>query len=290
MNLGENIYRLRIQRNMSQTDLADALEVSRQSVSKWETGTAVPELDKLVKMSTLFSVSLDELINKTIPDKSPQQPPVTPELSSDFPLRTPGYMASLILLACALLTFLLAGLTGFIPLGIPLVVCSILCLVLKRRRGIWCGWILLVWFPLWLPNPTATFVPFWSLFSSLVRPRNFSASLYQLIITSIANATTVMLAVFTLRSYLDSAIRFVSTHKTNLLLGWLLTVIPSIAVSILEMVITYQLARSILSPPILSIGVYLLTLIHLGAVLTMLILTVARLRRALVRKSVASSK
>ena len=36
MNLGENIYRLRTEKNMSQGDLADALEVSRQSVSKWE--------------------------------------------------------------------------------------------------------------------------------------------------------------------------------------------------------------------------------------------------------------
>lgn len=38
MQLGETVYRLRSQRGMSQGDLADALEVSRQSVSKWETG------------------------------------------------------------------------------------------------------------------------------------------------------------------------------------------------------------------------------------------------------------
>ena len=40
MQLGETIYRLRTQRGMSQGDLADALEVSRQSVSKWETGVS----------------------------------------------------------------------------------------------------------------------------------------------------------------------------------------------------------------------------------------------------------
>lgn len=50
MNLGENIYRLRTERNMSQGDFADAMEVSRQSVSKWENNSAVPELEKLVKM------------------------------------------------------------------------------------------------------------------------------------------------------------------------------------------------------------------------------------------------
>lgn len=73
MSLAENIYRLRSEQNMSQLDLADALEVSRQSVSKWETGTAVPELDKLVKMSDLFGVSLDELVGRSVPVETPIQ-------------------------------------------------------------------------------------------------------------------------------------------------------------------------------------------------------------------------
>ena len=62
MNLGENISRLRAARGMSQGDLAEALDVSRQSISKWETGGAVPELDKLMKLSALFGVTLDELV------------------------------------------------------------------------------------------------------------------------------------------------------------------------------------------------------------------------------------
>ena len=63
MSLGENIYTFRTVNNMSQGGLANALEVSRQSVSKWENNSAVPELDKLVKMSKLFGVTLDELVN-----------------------------------------------------------------------------------------------------------------------------------------------------------------------------------------------------------------------------------
>ena len=47
MTLGQNICRLRTERGLSQGDLADALDVSRQSISKWETGASVPELDKL---------------------------------------------------------------------------------------------------------------------------------------------------------------------------------------------------------------------------------------------------
>ena len=43
MNIGENIYKYRTANNMSQTDLANALEVSRQSVSKWENNSAVPD-------------------------------------------------------------------------------------------------------------------------------------------------------------------------------------------------------------------------------------------------------
>ena len=62
MNIGENIYNYRTQKSMSQTDLANALEVSRQSVSKWENNSAVPDLERIIKMSELFEVSLDELV------------------------------------------------------------------------------------------------------------------------------------------------------------------------------------------------------------------------------------
>ena len=62
MSLGENIYRLRQEKNLSQQELAEALAVSRQSISKWETDGATPELDKLMKLAQLFEVSLDELV------------------------------------------------------------------------------------------------------------------------------------------------------------------------------------------------------------------------------------
>ncbi len=72
MQLGENIYKYRTERGLSQGGLADALEVSRQSVSKWENNPAVPELDKLKRMSKLFNISLDELVygpKETTPEK-----------------------------------------------------------------------------------------------------------------------------------------------------------------------------------------------------------------------------
>ena len=56
MNLGEKIYQLRTEKNLSQGDLADRLDVSRQSVSKWENNTAVPDLDKLIKICDIFTI------------------------------------------------------------------------------------------------------------------------------------------------------------------------------------------------------------------------------------------
>ena len=64
MNLGEKIYQLRTEKNISQGDLADRLDVSRQSVSKWENNTAVPDLDKLIKICDIFEISLDELTGR----------------------------------------------------------------------------------------------------------------------------------------------------------------------------------------------------------------------------------
>ncbi len=60
--LGDRIAKYRTDRSLSQLELSDLLDVSRQSISKWETGAAVPELSKLVKMAELFEVDLDELV------------------------------------------------------------------------------------------------------------------------------------------------------------------------------------------------------------------------------------
>ena len=60
--LGQRITRLRGERGMSQGDLADALDISRQSVSKWETDTSTPELEKLIRLAQLFDISMDALI------------------------------------------------------------------------------------------------------------------------------------------------------------------------------------------------------------------------------------
>ena len=66
MNFSENIKKLRKENNLSQEELAEKLNVSRQSVSKWESNSAYPEMDKIIQISNMFNVGIDELLNKDI--------------------------------------------------------------------------------------------------------------------------------------------------------------------------------------------------------------------------------
>jgi DNA-binding XRE family transcriptional regulator len=68
---GKKIYELRTEKTLSQGDLADRLDVSRQSVSKWGKNTAVPDLDKLIKIRDIFEISLDELTGREKLEEKP---------------------------------------------------------------------------------------------------------------------------------------------------------------------------------------------------------------------------
>lgn len=64
MSLGEKLYKLRTEKNITQSDVAGTLGVSRQAVSKWETDESLPDLDKLVKLADLFEVTTDFLLRE----------------------------------------------------------------------------------------------------------------------------------------------------------------------------------------------------------------------------------
>ena len=66
MNLSENLKKIRKDNNLSQEDLAEKLGVSRQSVSKWESGIAYPEMDKVLELCKIFNLNIDELLNQDI--------------------------------------------------------------------------------------------------------------------------------------------------------------------------------------------------------------------------------
>lgn len=71
MILADKIINLRKKRGWSQEQLAEQLNVSRQSVSKWESALSVPDMDKIVKMSNLFGVSTDYLLKDEIENIQP---------------------------------------------------------------------------------------------------------------------------------------------------------------------------------------------------------------------------
>lgn len=65
MSFGNRLYVLRKSKNVSQGELAELLDVSRQSISKWENDKAYPEMTRLLFMSDYFGVSLDYLMRGT---------------------------------------------------------------------------------------------------------------------------------------------------------------------------------------------------------------------------------
>lgn len=69
MKFGENLQKLRKEKGISQEQLAEQLGVTRQSVSKWESGNSYPEMDKIVAICNLFHCDMDVLINKDITEE-----------------------------------------------------------------------------------------------------------------------------------------------------------------------------------------------------------------------------
>ena len=157
MTLGERIYKLRAGKGMSQGDLADALDVSRQSISKWETNGSVPELDKLVKLSEIFGVSLDELIL----DKKQAERTAAPEAPEpkiiyvERPVpRSAQKVTGVVLLCFSALLWMMISLFGDIVAGLilaaPFVVCGSICLLVRKNAGLWCFWAVYLFVEIYL--------------------------------------------------------------------------------------------------------------------------------------------
>ena len=67
MKLEEKLVQLRKEKGLSQMFVAEAMEVSRQAISRWEVGTALPSTDNLRKLAELYGVSIDVLLNESVP-------------------------------------------------------------------------------------------------------------------------------------------------------------------------------------------------------------------------------
>ena len=159
MTLGEKIYKLRTERNLSQGDLSEILEVSRQSVSKWENGAATPDLDKIIKLSEIFGITIDELVkNEEVSAPSEQK---TPEIiikkESSFPPRKiiGTVLLSLSLIVTVVLLAAGGGISGLV-LSSPLILCGIICFAFKKNIGLWCFWAVFFFIDMYMRLATGT--------------------------------------------------------------------------------------------------------------------------------------
>ena len=183
MTLGQRIYTNRTQKQLSQATLAELLEVSRQSVSKWETDASVPELDKLIKMGELFEISLDELIKGEKPPYMAEAEAFSQETSSLLNIAASGIetkptttaaketlswqkIAIIVLLVCGMFSlFIGVFINGILAIGLlifTLLLALLLYLATKSYGLLKCGWILWLLFYGYLRY--ATGIRFWWMF------------------------------------------------------------------------------------------------------------------------------
>ena len=163
MTLGESIALLRTQKGWSQGDLADALDVSRQSISKWETDTSVPELEKLLRLSELFGVTLDALVRGEQAEiqtetaahaAPPQSAPTSPAPAVSHTHTVAGVILLCFGAAVFLLLLLLGGGLASLFYAAPFLLCALVCFTAKRHVGLWCGWAVFISLDLYLRYAT----------------------------------------------------------------------------------------------------------------------------------------
>lgn len=142
MTLGQNITRLRTAKGMSQGALAEALGVSRQSVSKWETDGSIPELEKLINMAKLFEVSIDELVTGEpfTPPEAPPAPPPAPQVAVVEKKREPRKTVGIVFLVLSIFCLLSGNVYLQILAAAPCLVVGVICLLVGWHPGLCSLW------------------------------------------------------------------------------------------------------------------------------------------------------
>lgn len=221
MSLGETICRLRTERALSQGDLAELLDVSRQSISKWETNSSVPELDKLVRLSELFDITLDELVRGAPPKARPEAGPTQVIIQQAAPAPAPSRTAGIILLCAAgvvaLLCGVLGGLLEGVVLALPFLLCGLICLFCRRRAGLWCGWAMFAMVDLYLRFATGIS---WGFVRNTFR--FWETMTIQIIMAWVMLLFLLLLIGLTLFSFRKREVRLTGQTKWLFLGGWAL--------------------------------------------------------------------
>ena len=209
MTLAEKLLVLRTEKGLSQEELAEQMGVSRQSVSKWETGQSVPDLDKIIKLADLFGVTVDELVREGERPQPPEPPEpkviyVEREKRGLTPVQTSGVVTEVmgvVLVILGLFGAPVLSLIGaaLIPLGLPLILA-------KKHPFLIAGW-LVVAESLLVLNPNFSIVP-WGLLGGLrllwfyltVPGARYSTHLFGAAISIIRGLLTLVLLFFTVRA------------------------------------------------------------------------------------------
>ncbi|WP_176585784.1 helix-turn-helix domain-containing protein [Priestia megaterium] len=115
MELGEQLQKLREQKNMSREELAQKMNVSRQAVYKWENNKGYPDIENLIKLSELYEITLDELIKN---DHTFQKKiSIDEDKKKCNDLSGPGFQIGLLMILIGLFTDFGAFSDGIILLG-----------------------------------------------------------------------------------------------------------------------------------------------------------------------------
>lgn len=208
MSIGTKIYERRTAKNLSQGDLADMLDVSRQSVSKWETDAAVPDLDKLVKLCDVFEITLDELTGREETKSQLNSAGKATGKTASTAQKVCGYILFTFSLLVGLVILLFGTNKGdFIilsPVAIALLVCGLLCLFAGSRAFYWCIWTALA--PITVVTPHLAGGPMLYTLSGII-------IIVSVIMIVVANTV-----------FKDVMIKTNKKKNILLILGWMLTI------------------------------------------------------------------
>ena len=102
MTIGDRLLKLRKEKNISQEDLANVLDVSRQTISKWETNQSMPDFDKIVPLCNYFGITTDELLTGSKDIVEAKQADVKSNFARNVAVAVMLYILSLVaMILCA---------------------------------------------------------------------------------------------------------------------------------------------------------------------------------------------
>lgn len=147
MTIGEKLLNLRKQKNLSQEEVANRLNVSRQTISKWETDQSTPDLDKIGPLCELFEISADELIigESTIKSETTNEQEEKNQFADNRKKRAQGIGRGMLLyfiaIAWIMISIPVMMMNPIVASAIFLIICGVAtyliiysCMIYKNKR------------------------------------------------------------------------------------------------------------------------------------------------------------